>query len=87
MSNEISMESGVSARTGEPFVLIRWGSERGQLTPAEAEAHGLAILSTAMAARLDAAIVAEMTDPAGLGVSRRTAAGFVYSLRKRTGRA
>jgi len=35
----IHIVSGVSAFTGKGFVQMRWGSEAGQLTPAQARVH------------------------------------------------
>ena len=63
-------ESGVSARTGQPFVHIRWGDETGQLTTAEAREHALNMLEAANAAEFDAAFVKAMTDPAVFGDER-----------------
>jgi len=87
MDNDmITMESGVSAFNGKGFVVLRWGKEKGQLTPEEAEQHGLAVIQTAMAARHDAAVFAEMTDSTALDIPKDTAARFIGSLRKRMGR-
>jgi hypothetical protein len=58
------MESGVSSRTGEPFVHIRWGDESGQLGPAEACEHAMHMLECAHAAEFDAAFVKALTAPA-----------------------
>ncbi len=86
-SDMINMESGVSAFTGKGFVTLRWGKESGQLTPEEAEQHGLAIIATAMAARHDAAVFSELTDKANLNLPKDVAARFIGSLRKRMGRS
>lgn len=53
-------ESGVSAATGEPFVVVKWeGPERsGQFTVEEARQFGLVMLSAAEAAVSDATLVA-----------------------------
>lgn len=56
-------ESGVSARTGKPFVHIRWGDQSGQLTAAEARDHALHMLEAANAAEFDAAFATAMTKP------------------------
>lgn len=52
--NTIHMQSGVSAFTGEPFIALQWGEQRGQLTVAEAREHAFAILETCEAAESDA---------------------------------
>jgi hypothetical protein len=80
----IGMNSGVSVFNGKPFVQLYWGAQAGQLTPEEAEQHGLAVIATAMAARIDAAVFAELTESVGL--DKQAAAGFIRALRKRTGR-
>lgn len=77
----IDMHSGVSLFTGKPFVTLRWGKSSGQLTPQEAEQHGLAVIATAMAARIDAAVFAELTET--LGVDKQTAGRFIAGLRTR----
>lgn len=61
------MESGVSSRTGEPFIHMRWGDEAGQLTPAEAREHATRMIEVAAAAEFDAAFVKAMTDPGVFG--------------------
>lgn len=52
--NMIHMQSGVSAFTGEPFITLQWGDQRGQLTVEEARSHAFAILETCEAATSDA---------------------------------
>jgi len=78
---DLEFHSGVSAFTGEPFVMVQWGHQTGQLTPAEAEAHAIAVIQAAQAARHDAAIMAELMSNGGFG--REAAAGFIGALRKR----
>lgn len=51
------MESGVSARTGEPFVHLRWGDESGQLSANQAREHAMSVLEAAGGAEFDAAFV------------------------------
>jgi hypothetical protein len=63
-------ESGVSSRTGEPFVHIRWGDESGQLSVEEAREHALHMLEVVNAAEFDAAFVKAMTNPAVFGDER-----------------
>jgi hypothetical protein len=55
-AESLEMESGVNKRL-EPFVHVRWGAEIGQLSPAEARQHGLAMLEAAEAAEADAALL------------------------------
>lgn len=74
-------ESAVSAFTGEPYVLLTWGRESGQLSPDEAAKLGADIISAAQAARHDAAIVAELTSEHDF--PREAIAGFIGSLRRR----
>jgi hypothetical protein len=81
------MESGVSSRTGEPFVHIRWGDESGQLTAPEAREHAMHMLECAHAAEFDAAFVKALTatDP-GPGFDLETAMGLLVVVREaRTG--
>lgn len=49
--------SGVSAFTGEPFVLLTWGARSGQMSPDEARTLGLHIIAAADAAETDAIVV------------------------------
>jgi hypothetical protein len=49
------MESGVNEH-GKAFVHIHWGQESGQLTPAEAREHAVAMLEVAAATEHDAAL-------------------------------
>lgn len=53
-SEQISIESLVSGRDGQPYVQLSWGRERGQLTPAEAMAHATEVIGAAQAAITDA---------------------------------
>jgi hypothetical protein len=81
-------ESGVSSRTGEPFVHIRWGDESGQLTAAVAREHAMHMLECAHAAEFDAAFVKSLTtpEPDGPGLDYEAAAGMLMIVRKgRTG--
>lgn len=56
-SEVIHVESGVSLFNGNPFVVMRWGKESGQLSPEEARTHALWILACANAAESDAVVV------------------------------
>lgn len=57
MSEQIRIETQVARRDLKPYVVLRWGSEEGRLTPAEARQHALSILAAAEAAEGDAFIV------------------------------
>ena len=54
----IDIQSGVSVYSGDGFVTLHWGKEHGQLTPAEARAHGAYVIAAAEAAEHDAAVYA-----------------------------
>ena len=79
--NMIEIESGISAFSGKPFCAIRWGKEKGQLTPDEVRALALGWLSAAEAAEGDAMIMDELRESVGLDF--QTAGTFLLSLRKR----
>jgi hypothetical protein len=73
-AESLEMESGVNKRL-EGFVTVRWGAEVGQLSPAEAREHGLAMLECAEAAESDAAVVRGLRaggfeDEVGFGLLR-----------------
>lgn len=55
-AESLEVESGVNKHL-KGFVTVRWGAEVGQLSPAEARAHGLAMLEAAEAAEADAALL------------------------------
>lgn len=84
---EIRIESGVSAFTGEGFVTTHaldsagdfLGS--GQLTPAEAMEHALAIIEAASAARHDAALWSLLKEK--IGLEDEACAVFLSELRER----
>jgi hypothetical protein len=81
-------ESGVSGRTGEPFVHIRWGDESGQLDVDVAREHALHMLEVTNAAEFDAAFIRGLTtpEPEGPGLELDTAMGMLMIVRKaRTG--
>ena len=56
---EIVFESGVSLK-GKPFTHILWGDQRGQLSPAQMRALGIACFRAAEDAEQDAAVYAWM---------------------------
>ena len=77
---ELLLESGVNPE-GAPFVVIRWGRESGQLTPAEARAFAMQVMAAAEAAIHDAAFLAWLQDePLTLDVRR--AAGVLADQRQ-----
>jgi hypothetical protein len=80
-------ESGVSARTGEPFVHIRWGDQSGQLTIAEARDHALHMFEVTNAAEFDAAFVKAMTapEPDGPGFDLDAAMAMLVLVREARG--
>jgi hypothetical protein len=81
-------ESGVSGRTGEPFVHIRWGDESGQLDVDVAREHALHMLEVTNAAEFDAAFIRGLTtpEPDGPGLELESAMGMLMIVRKaRTG--
>jgi hypothetical protein len=80
-------ESGISSRTGEPFVHIRWGNESGQLTIPEAREHALHMLEVVNAAEFDAAFVKALTagEPDGPGFEQDAAVGMLAMVRKARG--
>lgn len=83
-------ESGVSSRTREPFVHIRWGDQSGQLTAPEAREHAMHMLECAHAAEFDAALIRGLTtpEPDGPGFDYELAARLLMVVREaRTGDA
>lgn len=80
-------ESGISSRTGEPFVHIRWGDQSGQLTIADARDHALHMFEVTNAAEFDAAFVKAMTapEPDGPGFDLDAAMGMLVLVRKARG--
>jgi hypothetical protein len=77
----INVFSGVSAFTGDGFVVVRWGTESGQLSPAAARQHALHVLECADAAENDALTQAVLREDIGLDVD--TAARFLVAIRNR----
>jgi hypothetical protein len=68
MGKRIEVESSVTL-VGKPFLVLSWGSERGQLSPEEARHHAAVVIEAAEAAEQDAFLVMvmreklAMTDP------------------------
>lgn len=65
-TSRIDVESLVSDRNREPYVVLKWGPHRAQLTPAEARRHALIILEASDAAISDAFLVAWLTEHIGV---------------------
>lgn len=63
---EILIESAFGFRTRKPFVVLRWGEMRGQLTPAAARQHALRIMEAADAAESDALLVRFLQQRVGI---------------------
>lgn len=77
-------ESGVSASSGEPFVVLVWeGDDRGQLTIDEARELGLVLLGAAEAAITDAALIRWLTTTMGLDLARAAAVMADYRVARR----
>lgn len=62
MSEQIEIVSVVSHRDGQPYVHLRWGRERGQLTPAEATKHAMKVIEAAQASITDSFLFAFMKE-------------------------
>lgn len=62
---DITVTSGVSAKTGEGFVVLRWGELACQLTPDEARRHALGVIQCADASEFDQAFVKAIGGPDG----------------------
>ncbi len=65
MGERIDVASLVSGRNREPYVTLRWGKQKAQLTPAEARRHAHIILEAADAAISDAFLVSWLTERLG----------------------
>lgn len=76
----ITLTPGVSAFDHSGYVTMAWGEESGQLTISEARVHGLAMIETAEAAEMDAAIFAFAM--ARLGADLPQAAAMLKELRE-----
>jgi len=82
-SENLEMESGVSSRTGEPFMHLRWGDQAGQFSPEEARQHALRIIDAAAASEFDAALVKALT--ATLDMPYEDAVRFLGIMREQRG--
>jgi hypothetical protein len=77
----IRIDSMVSLFNGKPYVILRWGDQRGQLDPGVAREHALAVLEASASAEHDALVVAELIE--GVGLSQEKAAMMLQRLRTR----
>ena len=82
-SDDLQMESGVSAKTGEPFMHLRWGDQAGQFSPADARDHAMRIIDAAAASEFDAALVKALTTE--MGLSYQEAVAFLGIMREQRG--
>lgn len=55
---DITVQSGVSARNGKPFIHLEWGDNKAQFSPAEMRAHAMGLIEAAAAAEMDACLMA-----------------------------
>lgn len=62
---DITVTSGVSSKTGEGFIIVRWGELAAQLTPDEARRHALGVIQAADAAVFDSALMRVFGGPEG----------------------
>lgn len=67
-TRRIQVESIVKSRDLEPAVVLNWGEEIGELTPAEARAHALVVIETAEGAEGDAFLMHFLHTRVGLPV-------------------
>jgi hypothetical protein len=79
-------ESGVSARTGEPFIKLTWEGPdmSGQLDVAQARELGLTILGAAEAAITDAALIRWLTTTLEMDLPRAAQVMADYRVARRT---
>lgn len=75
----ITMVSGVSVKTGHPFIHYKWGDKKAQFTVEEFRQHGLSCILTAEAAEMDAAVVAFLEQR--MDLDREKAALVIADLR------
>lgn len=62
----IETRSIIAAATGAPFVILRWGSRRAQLSPLEARAFANTVMATAEAAIADVVFHRWLTEIVGM---------------------
>lgn len=65
-NSTINISSVVSNRDYRPFVQLKWGDQRCQMTPEEARQHAYSILDAANASETDAILVLFLRDKVGL---------------------
>jgi hypothetical protein len=82
-SDDLQMESGVSAKTGEPFMHLRWGDQAGQFSPQDARDHAMRIIDAAAASEFDAALVKALVNE--MGLDHETAVRFLGLMREQRG--
>lgn len=77
----ISFASGVSARTGMPFIHMSWGKNKAQFTPTELREHAMGLMEAAAAAELDACLTTWAIQK--LGMSDSEAATMLLLFREK----
>lgn len=77
---DILLQSTVRNGDWAPSVQLKWGEQGGQLTPAEARMHALAILECAEAAIHDSALVRFLIED--VGIDEEQALKTVFGLRE-----
>ena len=78
-SGRFGFSSGVSHRTGQPFVDLTWGDRRAQVPPFIARQIGMQALEVAEAAVSDAAVFRLLVE--SMGAEEAQAGAFVAMLR------
>lgn len=68
--SQLHLSTIVSARSGEPFVIVEWEGLKGQWTPTEARQHAYQVLEAAEAAEVDAFLLSFFRDKFKLDVAR-----------------
>jgi len=63
----IEMTTQIAATSGEPFVIMRWGSQAGRFSPDDARQHAYKILEAANSAETDAFLIHFLAEKVGLG--------------------
>lgn len=78
-AGRIEIGSMVAFRNRQPYVTLKWGSESGQFTPAEARGHAAEILEASQAAVADAFLWAFLVEK--IGADDATAAAAMEAFR------
>lgn len=65
-SGMIAVETMVAYRDRQPYVVLKWGAESCQMSPADATEHAVSIIGAAQAAVTDAFLLAFLAEKLGL---------------------